>query len=184
MKIVNDTGNVMTEPNGHVPVDWEAVYWQQTPRLYNYFRYRTGDGDTAQELTAKTMERAWRYRERYRHDLGALEAWLFQIARNILADWLMQRRPPDLPLDAIEHLAEIGSVEHEIEQRQNAARLYTLLAKLKPADQELIALKYGAGLTNRAIAAITTHSESSVGTTLHRVIQKLRLEWGVTEDWL
>lgn len=172
----------MTEPNGRSPVDWEAVYWQQTPRLYNYFRYRTGDGDTAQELTAKTMERAWRYRERYRDDLGALEAWLFQIARNSLADWLKQRRPPDLPLDAIEHLAEIGSIEHEIEQRQNAARLYTLLAKLKPAEQELIALKYGAGLTNRAIAAITTHSESSVGTTLHRVIQKLRLEWGVIEN--
>ncbi|HEX2622393.1 MAG TPA: sigma-70 family RNA polymerase sigma factor, partial [Phototrophicaceae bacterium] len=94
-----------------------------------------------------------------------------------------QRHSPDLPLEDIEHLAAIGSVEHEIEQRQNTARLYVLLAQLKPAEQELIALKYGAGLTNRAIAAVTDRSESSIGSALHRIIQKLRIEWGVTEDW-
>jgi|SRR3990172_4107665 len=27
-----------------IPVDWEAVYAEQLPRVYNFLRYRVGDG--------------------------------------------------------------------------------------------------------------------------------------------
>jgi RNA polymerase sigma-70 factor (ECF subfamily) len=51
------------------------------------------------------------------------------------------------------------------------------LAQLPAADRELIALKYGAGLTNRDIAHLTNLSESNVGTRLYRIVRKLRDEW-------
>ena len=38
-------------------------------------------------------------------------------------------------------------------------------------------MKYGAELTNREIAHMTGLSESNVGTILHRVVVKLRMEW-------
>ena len=44
-------------------------------------------------------------------------------------------------------------------------------------ERELIHLKYGAELTNREIAQLTGLSESNVGTILHRVAGKLRMEW-------
>jgi RNA polymerase sigma-70 factor, ECF subfamily len=163
-------------------IDWEAVYDEELPRLYNYFRYRTGDSSTAQDLTAMTLHRAWRYREGYRSDLGAFEAWLFQIARNVAADHLRHQRLPDLELDAAEHIAADLSVEREVEYRSDADLLYRLLSRLTPPEQELIALKYGGELTNRAIARITGKSESNVGTTLHRLIQRLRREWGKVES--
>jgi hypothetical protein len=47
-------------------VDWDAVYAQQLPRVYNFLRYRTGDEALAEELTARTFEKAWRKRHRYR----------------------------------------------------------------------------------------------------------------------
>lgn len=159
-------------------IDWEAIYWEQTPRLYNYFRYRTGDGELAQDLTAQTMTRAWRYRTRYEQNLGAFEAWLFQIARNVLHDFFRQAgKTQSVPLDYVEDIAAPLSVEREVEKRQDADRLYALLETLPPREQELVALKYGAGLTNRHIAQITDLSESNIGTILHRVVQKLRLEW-------
>jgi RNA polymerase sigma-70 factor (ECF subfamily) len=40
-----------------------------------------------------------------------------------------------------------------------------------------MALKYGAGLTNRAIARATGLSESNIGTILHRAVQTLREHW-------
>jgi RNA polymerase sigma-70 factor (ECF subfamily) len=160
-------------------VDWEALYREQMPRLYNYFRYRTGDGTAAQDLTAQTLERAWRYRERYRSDLGAFEAWLFQIARNVVVDYLREHHLADLSLEDAEHLHDDTSIEREVEDREDAARLYALLSRLTPQEQELIALKYGASLTNRAIARITGLTDSNVGTTLHRLIQRLRREWDV-----
>jgi len=52
-----------------------------------------------------------------------------------------------------------------------------LLRTLSDRDRELIALKYGAEATNRAIAELTGLSESNVGTILHRVVQTLRRDW-------
>ena len=43
--------------------------------------------------------------------------------------------------------------------------------------RELVALKYGAGATNRAIAKLTGLSESNVGTILHRTVAALRAAW-------
>ena len=52
-----------------------------------------------------------------------------------------------------------------------------LLAALPDRERELVALKYGAGLTNRAIARLTGLTESNVGTILHRAIVALRADW-------
>lgn len=45
-------------------LDWDALYADQLPRLYNYFRFRAGTDADAEDLTAHTFERAWRSRER------------------------------------------------------------------------------------------------------------------------
>jgi len=169
----------MTKSNG---IDWEAVYWEQTPRLYNYFRYRTGDGDAAQDLTAQTMTRAWRYRHRYRHDLGAFGAWLFQIARNLATDYLRQVQQIPLPLETVLQQIAPFDLEAEVQKREDAARLYALLETLPPREQEMIALKYGAELTNRAIAQVMNLSESNVGTTLHRTLKRLRVLWEAHDE--
>jgi RNA polymerase sigma-70 factor (ECF subfamily) len=62
-------------------------------------------------------------------------------------------------------------------RRAELRRLRTLLAGLPPRERELIALKYGAGTTNRAIATLTGLSESNVGTILHRTVAALRDAW-------
>lgn len=176
----------------HPQVDWEAVYWQVTPRLYNYFRYRIGasdadDDQTAQDLTAQVMLRAWRYRERYSRDLGAFEGWLFGIARNVVSDYQREaitRKTQEvyLSVEAIHALESDFSVESEYQKSDDAERLAALLTTFAPRDQELIALKYGAGLTNRAIAETLSLSESNVGTLLHRLIHKLRAAWETTDE--
>lgn len=157
-------------------VDWAAVYQAELPRLYNFFRYRVGDDRVAEDLTAETFEKAWRNRHRYRHDLAAFSTWLFTIAKHVTADYF--RRPsPESPLDAAIHLADDVTVESLVERRADFQRLSILLAQLPDRDRELVALKYGAGLTNRAIAGLTKISESNVGTILHRVTQQLRAAW-------
>jgi RNA polymerase sigma-70 factor (ECF subfamily) len=40
-----------------------------------------------------------------------------------------------------------------------------------------MAMKYGADMTNRAIALATGLSESNVGTILHRAVEMLRGRW-------
>ena len=67
--------------------------------------------------------------------------------------------------------------EDEAARRSDAAYLSRLLVALPERDRELVALKYGAGLTNRQIAQATSLSESNVGTLLHRITGVLRSQW-------
>ncbi len=50
------------------------------------------------------------------------------------------------------------------------------IGRLDERAQELLALKFTAGLTNRQIAKTTGLSASNVGVTLYRVIRRLRAE--------
>jgi len=56
-------------------------------------------------------------------------------------------------------------------------RLGRLISNLPPRDQELIAMKYGAGLTNGQIGEVLGKSVTAVGSELHRLVRKLRLQW-------
>jgi RNA polymerase sigma-70 factor (ECF subfamily) len=165
------TGWVAAEP------DWEQVYAEQLPRVLNFFRYRLGDTADAEDLTARTFEKAWRARHGYRRDLAGFATWLLTIARNVAIDHLRARRPHE-PLEVA---AAVPSSDHTPEQQalqhSEAQRLAALLATLSPRERELIAMKYGADMSNRAIARATGLSESNVGTILHRAVEELRGRW-------
>lgn len=157
--------------------DWDQVYAEHLPRVLNFFRYRLGHTAEAEDLTARTFEKAWRARHRYRRDLAGFSTWLLTIARNVAIDHLRVRQRCE-PLDVA---AAVPSPDHTPEQQavqqSEADRLAALLATLEPRQRELIAMKYGADMTNRAIAHATGLSESNVGTILHRAVETLRGRW-------
>ena len=156
--------------------DWDAVYAEQLPRVYNFFRYRFGNTADAEDLTSRTFEKAWRARHRYRRDIASFNTWLLSIARNVGTDHLRARRRV-VPLDEAAAVASLETPEDDLARRADADRLALLLQELTDRDRELIALKYGAGLTNRAIAQATGLSESNVGTILYRAVHALRARW-------
>jgi RNA polymerase sigma-70 factor (ECF subfamily) len=157
-------------------VDWDAVYAEQLPRVYNFFRYRCANPADAEDLTSITFEKAWRGRERFRRDKGSFSTWLFTIARNAAIDHYRSRMP-SVPLDEAATVAAAGTPEESTLLRSDALRLTALLPTLSDRDRELIALKYGAEMTNRDIARATGLGESNVGTILHRAVQALRERW-------
>lgn len=157
-------------------LDWNAVYAEQLPRVYNYFRFRLGIHSDIDDLTSRTFEKAWKARAQYRSDIAGFSTWLFGIARNIAADDFRSRHV-HLPLEAARDRAGESSPEDEAARHSDMARLGRLTARLSERQQEILALKYGAALNNRLIARITGLSESNVGTILQRMVEKLRSQW-------
>src|SRR5512138_431311 len=107
-------------------VDFEELYQVELPRVYNFFRYRIGDGQLAEDLTSETFERAWRNRERYRKDLAAFSTWLFTIARRVAQDHFRKHRN-EIPLEEISNFATYQSTEDTAQQDAEFARLSVLL---------------------------------------------------------
>lgn len=157
-------------------LDWDAVYADQAPRVYNYFRFRLGRTADAEDLTARTFEKAWRSRATYRRDLAGFSTWLFKIAQNVRID-LLQSQRAHRPIDEALNVPAGSNPEKDLERESDLARLAGLTKDLPDRERELIALKYGAAINNRLIAQLTGLSESNVGTILHRVVQTLRSRW-------
>lgn len=157
--------------------DWDALFAAQLPRILNFFRYRMGDGTVAEDLTSITFEKAWRHRARYREDRGAFTTWLYTIAHRVAIDHVRARRD-HRPLSEAADLAGGETPEEVAVRRSDAERLLSLLTTLPERERTLIALKYGAELSNREIAIATGLSETNVGTILSRTIASLRTRWG------
>ena len=169
-------GRVLTWVVPATEADWDALYRAELPRVYNFFRYRVGDGPEAEDLTSATFEKAWRARGRYRRDLAGFATWLMTIARNVAIDHYRQRRWHE-PLEAAGHVPGGSAPEAEAERRSEAELLNRLLSDCPEREREIVALRYGAGLTNRAIAKLTGLTETNIGTILSRTIQSLRARW-------
>jgi len=156
--------------------DWDALFTEQLPRVYNFFRYRVGIRADAEDLTSITFEKAWRSRRRYRRDLAGFSTWLLSIARNVAADHFRIARG-HAPLDEAAGIVAEGTPEDNAVLQSDRERLSRLLADLPDRERDILALKYGAGMTNRAIARLTGLSESNVGTIVHRTVQAMRAIW-------
>ena len=154
--------------------DWNMLYTEQMPKIYNYFRYRVGNNMLAEDLTAATFEKAWRARDSFQRRKASFVTWLYTIARNTMTDHF-RKSHKDKHLMIKE---SIPSKDEDPEERLAASQtIHFLVSQLKeysPRERDLIALKYGAGLNNREIAKLTGLSETNVGSILHRTVSKLR----------
>ncbi len=169
------------EKTADTEINWDQVYEDYLPRVYNFFRFRARDEALAEDLTSTTFEKAWCARESFRRDRGGVSTWLFTIARNVEIDHFRKSRP-EVQLEAAELIADSFSMEEISHQLAESQRLEILLKELSVRELDLISLKYGAEMTNREIAQVTGLSESNVGTIVNRVVMKLRSAWEMNHE--
>jgi RNA polymerase sigma-70 factor (ECF subfamily) len=158
------------------PAVFAELYQAHTYAIFNYCLFRVNDRDVAEDLTADTFERAWRARHQYRPDRGAFSTWLFTIVRHVVADWQRRRARRPLVQLSLHQPGGAPSLEAHVEAGEAQDRLRRLVQSLEPHEQELVALKFGAGLNNRETASLLGKSETAIGSALHRVMKKLRAE--------
>jgi RNA polymerase sigma-70 factor, ECF subfamily len=159
------------------------LYRELLPPLFGYIRFRVGDRQLAEDLTAQVFERALGRLSSLRQ-ADRLRPWLFAIARNLVADHRRRRQVRlDLAVvDDLEHLwAE--SPEGQAVQRDEWRRLLAHLARLDERERELLGLRFAAGLSNREVGEVAGLSESNVAQIVHRAIVKLR-RWFSAEETL
>jgi RNA polymerase sigma-70 factor (ECF subfamily) len=135
--------------------------------VYAYVAYRVGDGPDAEDLTSETFERALRYKKSYDSQKGEPIAWLIGIARRCI-----EGRPAVLEL-ASEYVEAADHRDLEDEALRRIA-LSGAVGRLEDRDRELIALRYGADLTARQIAALQGAKTNAIEVALHRALGRLR----------
>jgi RNA polymerase sigma-70 factor, ECF subfamily len=165
-----------TETAELAPPSWErfeALYRSSRNDVYAYVMTLLRDQSAAEDVTALAFERAYRRRRTFDRRRGDERAWLFGIARNAALDELRRRRRVAALVGEPAGDSVAGVPDHaDVALRRTAVR--SALASLSAREREIVALKFHGGLSNAELASVLGVSESNAGTTLHRVMSKLR----------
>jgi RNA polymerase sigma-70 factor (ECF subfamily) len=150
-------------------------YQAYLPRVLNYIRLRVDTEALAQDLTALTFERALAHLSSLR-DETAFGGWLFSIARNVVAGHYRTRRR-EVRLDDLEtRPAPDASAESQIVQSEELQALRGALDRLSEREQEIIRLRFVAGLPHREIGKALKLRPGNVAVILYRALRKLRAD--------
>lgn len=156
--------------------DWEAWIACCTKRFLRLARIIAGDDARAEEALQKSWIKVWRKLGSYRGAPRPACAWVRVIVSNCAKDtWpssdtveFIDSRPADAPEAPVLDADEAARRE----------RLYRLLdaavGELSPMYREVIALRYGEGLSTGQAADRLHTSRSNVSTRLNRAVKTLR----------
>ena len=161
-----------------LPQDFAAWYDAHRSTVYRYVRFRTATRESAEDVTSEVFLKALRSLHRYDPSLASPRTWLLRIARNAVTDHLraLRRRGSlHVSLDRVPDLvAEVPSQEERLLKQERIQKLLNGNQTLRRTDQEILSLRYGAGLGNGEIAEALGISQNAVAVRLHRALKRLK----------
>jgi RNA polymerase sigma-70 factor (ECF subfamily) len=157
------------------PEAFSALYERYFARVYRYLAARAATAEEAADLTQAVFLKAFDALPRYRIGSAPFAAWLFRIARNAATDASRRHRPVvGIERAAAVSLPEDRGPEASLLRQERIGRLRELLTELEPTRRDLLALRFGGGLSSREIAVIVGKTEASVKKQITRTIAKLK----------
>ena len=150
-----------------------ALYDLHVDAVYRYAFFRVRSDAEAEDVTSEVFQRALIAMPRYEPRRPFL-AFLYTIARNVVADRFRKVRAAAPFEDAIKHESDAPGPE-ETSLRLDEARLVrAAIGKLTELQQEVIVLKFIEGRETKEIARITGKPEATIRGIQMRALAALR----------
>lgn len=156
-----------------------GLYAAYFDRVFGYVAYRVGRRQDAEDITADVFMHVVRNIQQFEYrGAGSFAAWIFQITRNQIRQFYRQSQrgiKDDIPLDALPQIRGDGLLPDEVLTRQETfERLRRMIGMLSPRRQEVVTLRFYAGLSNQEIARVLDLDERTVASHLSRAIDDLQ----------
>ncbi|HVF99776.1 MAG TPA: sigma-70 family RNA polymerase sigma factor, partial [Chloroflexia bacterium] len=159
------------------------LYREHLKAVYGYLYSRLVNRQEAEDLTSLTFERAWQSLPNYQ-PTGSFKSWLFTIAHRTLADHLRQKKPHPVSLGILADVLldpAIGPEEAALVSEQLRAVLQ-IVAGLGAEQQEVVALRFIAGLPYAEIAYIMGKSEPAAKMMAYRALEEIRRRYNDVQE--
>jgi len=155
------------------PSAWVEIYQAHYRNLYRYCYARTQSEATAADLASKVYLKALESIDRYVYRGRPLLAWLYRIAHNVVSDHLRAQRRESKALERLAAFLESADPgpASQVSERED---LLAALQQLTDEQQQVIALRYYAGLATPEIAQTMDRSERAVYSLQLRALATLR----------
>jgi len=177
-----DSDRPLVEAAQADPARFEALYRKYLAQVYNFAFYELRDQHEAEDVTARTFLAALAsiasFEERARPADGdgasTFRVWLFQIARNTIAERRRRvRRRPEAPLEAASSVAAEIDLAHEVALHDDAMAAWQAIGRLPDDRRRALVLRFVDEMTTSEIAGILGRSEGAVRVLIHRALRSV-----------
>lgn len=164
--------------------DAEAIgtlYEMYRVSIYRYLFYRTGDAQAADDLTSEVFLRMIAALAGYRIQGVSFQAWLFQIAHNLLIDhYRKMSHRDDVELEDAMMTDTATTIPQNVERSLTSVTLRQALNRLSSEQRDVIVLRFVAGMPIAEVAQTLNKSEDAIKGLQRRGLLALR---EVLSDW-
>ncbi|MDP9265450.1 MAG: RNA polymerase sigma factor [Chloroflexota bacterium] len=150
-----------------------ALYDRHLNAVYRYAFYRLRTDEEADDLTSEVFHRALVAMPKYEPRRPFL-AFLYGIARHVVADRLRAAKPHASFADAIAHPSDVPGLEDIAARLDDARRLRAAIGRLTPLQQEVVILRFLEERSSKEVAAFTGKPESTIRGIQMRALAALR----------
>ena len=158
---------------------FSILYNRYFPAVYRYVYYRVGNTMDAEDLTSRVFMKALDslVNQQYARK-EKFSGWLFTIARHRVIDFYRTDKN-NLQVGMTDLFPDSALSMDQMEDMKHIANLITQLDK---DAQELLRLRFSAGVDFGTISRVVGRSESSVKVKLYRAIKRLQDQWEKKND--
>jgi RNA polymerase sigma-70 factor, ECF subfamily len=151
-----------------------TLYEQYLDAIFRYIYYRVHNNADAEDLTETVFLKVWEALPAYQISEVPFKAWLYRIAHNVVIDQYRAFKV-QVPLESQIALHDDGLGPEEMAAiQENSERLFTALAQLEPAYQQVLLLRFVNGLSHTETSSVMTRSEGAIRVLQHRALNALR----------
>lgn len=152
------------------------LYEHYVDRIYRYVLLKIGDPHEAEDLTGQVFVRMIEAIGSFQWQGVSFQSWLYRIAHNLVVDHLRQRtRRPQVALEPLEGtlLADGDDPYTWAEAADFRDHLRVALGRLTDLQAQVIALKFGGGLSNAEVGRVLGRSEGAVKALQHSALANM-----------
>ncbi|HMQ30213.1 MAG TPA: sigma-70 family RNA polymerase sigma factor [Chloroflexaceae bacterium] len=150
------------------------LYDRYAGLLLRYMYVRVAEHELAQDLTQEVFIKVINGIERFEYrDEKAFMGWLYTIAANVLHSHQRRRRVVATPFDTREDLIDQRS-QDDARTITDRVTLQAAIGQLTRDQQQVLALRFFADMSNSEIAGLLRRTEGAVKAIQHRALQSLQ----------
>jgi RNA polymerase sigma-70 factor (ECF subfamily) len=171
-----DSDRAAVEAARRDPLRFEALYRKYVAQVYSFALYETRDHHAAEDLTEQVFLRVLRalpgFDERGDGQASTFRAWLFQVARNALANERRhRRRHPVAPLDLEAQIIAPDDPASVAVARDEAERAWHAVNRLPVERRQAVVLRFVEEMSAREIGEVMGRTEGAVRVLIHRALR-------------
>jgi len=131
--------------------------------------------DIAQDLCSETFVRAWNCFKDDKKEIDNPQAFLYQIARNLVIDHYREKgRTHIVQVEKIPIIDPRMDIEEKSLQDSDFGDIQAVMVNIKPEYQDIVTWHYVEQLTVPEIARMLNKTEGNVRVTLHRALKSIK----------